>query len=133
MIRSTELVLTASLPTIVTICVAEDGKPSRPTPSARMIHSLSEARVQTPSPRPPSESNSQTGKLESMPPSTITWFSPVFGFSNTTGSKKIGMLMLIRTASATSSSSGSIPRRPASRGRTRSSCFVTSDATTCRL
>ncbi len=65
-----------------------------------------------------------------MPPSTITCVWPVFGFSQRTGSKKTGMLMLIRTASATSSSSGSIPSFPASRGSTSSSWVVTSETIT---
>ena len=66
-----------------------------------------------------------------MPPSTITCIWPVFWFRKRTGSKKTGMLMLIRTASATSSVSGSIPSFVASRGSTSSSWVVTSEAITC--
>ncbi len=79
---------------------------------------------------PSSLSKSQTGKFESIPPSTITccWF--VSGFSICTGSKKIGIDMLIRTASATASSSGFRPRSPASRGSTSSFRALRSEATT---
>jgi hypothetical protein len=66
-----------------------------------------------------------------MPPSTIMCVSPVSSFWIRTGSKKTGMLMLIRTARPTSSSSGSIPSRRASRGSTSSWWVVTSEAITC--
>ena len=65
-----------------------------------------------------------------MPPSTITWVSPVRGFSCLTGSKKMGIDMLMRTALAISISSGSIPRCSASLGSTSIRRCVTSDAIT---
>ena len=46
----------------------------------------------------PSQSNSQTGKLDSIPPSTIRCSSPVLGLVCSTGSKKNGIDMLMRTA-----------------------------------
>ena len=78
----------------------------------------------------PSRSNSHTGKFESMPPSTIRCSSPVSAFLWITGSKKIGIDMLIRTAYAISISSGSIPRCPASFGSTSMRRWVTSEAIT---
>ena len=53
-----------------------------------------------------SASKSQTGKSESIPPSTMRCSPPVLAFTNLAGSKKMGMLMLMRTTRATSRSSG---------------------------
>jgi hypothetical protein len=81
-----------------------------------------------------SASKSQTGKLESIPPSTMRCSPPVSRLANRTGSKKMGMLMLMRTASATSMSSGSwMPSLGASLGNTRRRRSVTSEAITCSL
>jgi hypothetical protein len=77
-----------------------------------------------------SESNSQTGKLLSTPPSTM--YEALSPGPRRTGSKKNGMLMLIRTAAATSSSSGSSPYSRASRGKTTSRPRVRSVAITWR-
>ena len=51
----------------------------------------------------PAESNNSTGKLLSNEPSTMSLSLSL------TGTKKNGILMLMRTASATSRSSGAIP------------------------
>ena len=80
-----------------------------------------------------SQSKSQTGKFESIPPSTRMCSRPSRSFTIRTGSKKIGIDMLARTASATSSSSGLIPSTPASRGRISSRRAVMSETITCSL
>ena len=54
-----------------------------------------------------STSKSQTGKLESVPPSTITEVVPSW-LSSSIGSKKYGIDMLIRAAREILNSSGSI-------------------------
>ena len=56
-----------------------------------------------------STSQSQTGKFESVPPSTIRHVRPCVSTSST-GSKKYGIDMLIRAARAIGKSSGSIGR-----------------------
>ena len=56
-----------------------------------------------------STSQSQTGKFESVPPSTIRQVRPCVSTSST-GSKKYGIDMLIRAARAIGKSSGSIGR-----------------------
>ena len=63
-----------------------------------------------------SVSNSQTGKFETVPPSTIVALAPVPASISWTGSKKYGIERLMRTASATLKPSVSITRElPGSR------------------
>ncbi len=80
---------------------------------------------------PPGRSNTETGKFESIPPSTRIALPPAGDFHRT-GRKNSGIEDETRTASAIRRRSGSRPSSAASRGSSRSFPAERSEAVTTR-